>query len=658
VRPLRFRTRIALLVAVAIVAMTAVTAVAVVLGRRSAQELTAVETQYLPLLELDRDLKALFTAIPDTLEAAASSAEESGLAEADAQQEAFVRRVGEGRDAILQNGGDPDALLEGFRRYYTLARLVAIGLMSEEPDEGLPDLIDRMRVAHDSIAARLDASTTPDRARVAARFATARDTQRTALVIDIVVAAGVFAVMVLLSWWIIRSAARSLRDVSAGVERLAGGDLSQTIGITSRDEFGDLAREANRTATRLREYRDQSESALAELQRVNRYKSDFLANMSHELRTPLNSVMILSRVLSENAENNLVPQQIEYAQIIHKSGEELLHLINDVLDLAKVEAGKVEIVPEPVAVADVADYVERMFRPVATQKGLALAVEVARGAPAQVVTDRAKLQQILKNLIANAIKFTDAGSVTARFSAAAGVLEIAVTDTGIGITPEQHSRIFDAFTQADSSTSRRYGGTGLGLTIARDLARLLDGDLRVDSEAGRGSTFVLSLPAEATDVERRPTPPRAPRLEPPPAPLPAVTPLPALAGRRVLLVDDDMRNVYSLTTALEALHLEVRVAADGQEALDAVVSSRDLDLILMDIMMPRMDGLEAIRRIRAMDGRAELPIIALVAQTMPGDRQRCLEAGASAYLAKPVDVDQLLSALGEWLPSRDAGSVK
>ncbi|HUS66011.1 MAG TPA: ATP-binding protein [Kofleriaceae bacterium] len=622
-RPLRFRTRIALLVAVAIVAMTSVTAVAVLLGRHAEQEITAIETRYLPLLELDRDLKAVFTSVPQLLEAAASTAEPADLAAADRQQHAFLRRLDEGREHIVQNGGDPDALREEFARYYALARAVAVGLMAEEPDEGLPEQVERMQAAHDSIAARLDASTTPDRAHVAARFATARATQRTAVAIDVAVAAGVFVVMVLLSFWIIRGAARSLRDVSDGIERLAGGDFSQTIQVATRDEFGDLAREANRTAERLRDYRDQTALALEEVERASQYKTDFLANMSHELRTPLNSVMILSRVLGENGDRNLTPQQIEYALIIHKSGEELLHLINDVLDLAKVEAGKVDILHEPVPLADVAGYINQMFRPLAAQKGLALRVDLGDDVPPQLATDRPKLQQILKNLLSNAIKFTDAGTITTRFSRAGDTVEIAVTDTGIGISPEQQARIFDAFTQADSSTSRRFGGTGLGLTIARDFARLLGGDLRVDSRPGAGSTFTLALPAgraDALEPDRRITPSRTARLEP----VARSEPPPELAGRRVLLVDQDMRSVYSLTTALEAARLEVRVAADGREALDTLRTDDAIDVVLVD------------------------------GTVAPGDL-----AGTTVpilLLPKPLDLDQVLSALRAEL-SR-AGNVK
>ena len=300
-----------------------------------------------------------------------------------------------------------------------------------------------------------------------------------------------------------------------------------------------------------------------------------------------------------------------------------MHLINDVLDLAKVEAGKVDVLREPVPLADVAGYVDQMFRPLAAQKGLALRVSLGDDLPARLATDRPKLEQILKNLLSNAIKFTDAGSITARFARAGDAVEISVADTGIGIAPEQQARIFDAFTQADSSTSRRFGGTGLGLTIARDFARLLGGELRVASQPGSGSTFTVSLPlggaGEGPEPERRATPPRTARLEPVRAGA-----VPDLEGRRVLLVDQDMRIVYSLTTALEAARLEVRVAADGQEALDTLRADGGIVAVLVGGQVAR-EGLAG----------ATVPVIALPA---------------------PLDLDQVLSDLRAEL-SR-AGNVK
>jgi CheY-like chemotaxis protein len=423
--------------------------------------------------------------------------------------------------------------------------------------------------------------------------------------------------------------------------------------------------------------REALEDKAAELARASRYKTEFLANMSHELRTPLNSIMILSKVLGENEPATLTARQVEFAHLIHRSGQELLALINEVLDLAKVEAGKQEIVCEAVAVAELASYARQMFQPLAMQKQLDLTVEVDDDAPAYIRTDQARLAQILKNLLANAFKFTERGGVTMRIAragpgaAVAGdCVAISVTDTGIGISADKQAWIFEAFAQADSGTSRKYGGTGLGLTIARQLAVRLGGDLGVESQLGAGSTFRIVLPVcgPAVDdsgqpVAPSPAPATAPvpvqsdRADKPPTlpPMNAVRD-PVLAGKLVLIVDDDMRNVYSLSSALRAEHLAVLTASDGQEAIDELDQHPEVDVVVMDVIMPHMNGYEATRRIRTQERFARLPIIALTANSMPGEREECLEAGASDYLPKPVEPGRLVELIRRSLDQR--GMVK
>jgi CheY-like chemotaxis protein/antitoxin (DNA-binding transcriptional repressor) of toxin-antitoxin stability system len=1141
---LKFRHRIGLLLLLAALGLVTVTAVTLVLGSRGQQQLTGIETRYVPLIELDRDLEASFARVPRALEDAASAAEESGLHDADALADELIRRIDAGHATIVANGGDPRALVAAFRRYFDTARAVSAAIVAGTPGDELTARIAAMRRDQQAFEAALDTATSPDRRRIAAAFATARESQTTSLWIDIAVACCVLALMSLLSWRLIRRTVRSLHAVSAGVERLARGDFGQEIDASSGDEFGELALEANRTAGRLREYREQSErenwiktgvaelaqqltgeldtvelgrramtyvarylgaeiavvyvgdeagtfrvletygvadpaavpatfrlgetllgqaarddevralalppdylrveSALGaarpnhvvvvplghegramgvielglmaapgereiellsrmrgtvgvalrvaesrqraqtllaetrrqaeelraaydtletrnatlvsaqqllevraeDLARASRYKSEFLANMSHELRTPLNSIMILSKVLAEDDGAARTDKQVEFAGLIHKSGEELLTLINEVLDLAKIEAGKQTFTTEAHELGKVADYVRRMFTPIAAQKRLDLAVVTDDGVPPAIRTDWSRLVQILKNLIANAFKFTEHGGVTVRISrelpaavvgpaAAAAIADpiaITVRDTGIGIPADKQQRIFEAFTQADSGTSRKYGGTGLGLTIASELATRLGGLLAVESEVGVGSSFHLVLPSggprgdvvaarparpvvtlppatripddrdvlapgdpcmliveddrafagvvlelvrgegwkgvvtpnggEAVELARRFRPsgivldvglpdvdgwsvmealkrdvdthdipvhfitaatgdagrakelgavgftskpvdgiavraaiqaleaaaPSALRrvlvVEPDPAlrtsfqavlaagdvvvdavdnprdalarmaitdygclvmnaalpdvaagtrliesvraaPLTAKLPivvhtdeagapsapaddpwlvvlhgaraepraieearaflhrvrtelpatprptpeLPAgaaatLDGKKVLLVDDDMRNVYSLSSALRGRRLEVITAADGQEALDELARHPDVDVVLMDVMMPVMDGHEATRRIRQQERFATLPIIALTARTGKGEREKCLAAGANDYVAKPVDVTRLLGLIRVWLedqPARRAassGSVK
>ncbi|WP_257388464.1 CHASE3 domain-containing protein, partial [Tahibacter caeni] len=252
----------------------------------------------------------------------------------------------------------------------------------------------------------------------------------------------------------------------------------------------------------------------AELERTNTYKSEFLANMSHELRTPLNSTLILAKLLADNKQGNLTEEQVKFAQTIASAGQDLLAIINDILDLAKIEAGKVELNREKVNIAAAADALMRVFRPVADEKGLRLHGEIEPGTPAELVTDPLRLGQILRNLLSNAIKFTEFGEVRLRVGAdERGQLQFAVHDTGIGISEAQLESVFEAFRQADGSTHRKYGGTGLGLAISRDLARLLGGDIAVRSTPGRGSVFVLTLPLQPDDAAAG-APPPAPALAP------------------------------------------------------------------------------------------------------------------------------------------------
>ena len=676
-RSLKFRYRIGLLVAVAGIALLVTTAVTLVLGRQGERELTAIETRYVPLLELDREIEGLFRSIPRTLKDAADAGEEAGIAKAAANAELLVKRLEANTERIGDNGGDAKALVAEFRAYFAIAKDVTAALVDGTPAEQLTEKIERMGASHDAFANRLSAATTPDRRRLGAAFAEARKSQRTALLIDIIVAIGALSLMALYSWTIIRQTVKSLHAVSLGMERLAEGELGPDIDVRTDDELGDLAREANATARRLHDYRERTETLLdqtqrqtEELARASRYKSEFLANMSHELRTPLNSIMILSKVLGGNETRELTTRQVEFAHLIHRSGDELLTLINDVLDLAKIEAGKQTLVCEQVKLGELSDYARRMFEPLAHQKKLELVIESASDLP-EIRSDRIRVHQILKNLVSNAVKFTERGKVSVAFSrSGTDAIEIAVSDTGIGIPEDRLDWIFEAFAQAEGGTSRKYGGTGLGLSIVKQLAERLGGSIRVESVLARGSTFRLVLPIAGPPVdgafEDSDTPPPVPAIPlaaelhpaqtPPARPSrPAITaemPVvnePSLDGKTVLIVDDDMRNVYSLAGALRAKHLRVLTASDGIEALDELAKHPETDAVLIDVMMPRMDGHEATRRIRELPQFRDLPIIALTAKTMPGDREKCLEAGANEYVPKPVDVAQLLQLLRVWL---------
>ncbi|WP_055713847.1 HAMP domain-containing protein [Streptomyces torulosus] len=575
--------------------------------------------------------------------------------------------------------------------------------------------------------------------------------------------------------------------------------------------------------------RQELETRAQELALASKYKSEFLANMSHELRTPLNSLLILAQLLAQNPSRNLTPKQVEYAGIIHSAGSDLLQLINDILDLSKVEAGKMDVTPERVPLRKLLEYVEATFRPMTTQKSLKFTVATAPGTPADLLTDDSRLRQILRNLLSNAVKFTEQGGVELRIEPAAdrevplGVLRggpvvaFRVKDTGIGIPQQQLEAIFGAFQQADGTTSRKYGGTGLGLSITREIAHLLGGAVTVDSTPGQGSTFTLYLPVARADFEdglvggARPVE-QSDTAELPPATRPDTAPtvsaerrrrrllvveerprglltlvaeravadiapdpddplgaidiitavgaqeaastlaadpchcvvlelgmpdgegarlleamegdsalasVPVLVhtghrvdlaqeqtlrsraesrpldflssldelreritlhlsaeepgdvlslvrgddlqrpaaevvddaflGRTVLVVDDDARNLFALSGVLELHGFQVLHADNGRKGIEMLLAHPDISLVLMDVMMPEMDGYTATAEIRAMAQYAELPIIAVTAKAMPGDQEKSLASGANDYVTKPVDTNDLIGRVRRWL---------
>ncbi|MBV8046746.1 MAG: response regulator [Paludibacterium sp.] len=385
----------------------------------------------------------------------------------------------------------------------------------------------------------------------------------------------------------------------------------------------------------------------AQVAQASSYKSAFLANMSHELRTPLNSILLLSEHLCAAPQDNLLPKQLNYAQIIHQSGRDLLALIEDILDLSRIEAGKLDIHAEPLSPRELCHYLRRTFTPLAESHQLSLTCEVATAVPDTIVVDFKRLYQIVKNLFSNACKFTPAnGQVAVRIDADPATLSIAVSDTGSGIPADKQAEIFDAFVQLDGTSSRRVSGCGLGLAIARQLAALLGGNLTVDSTVGQGSTFTLHLPLLTESAPRAAPHPLSDPLPPPPLADPSL--LQTLAGRKVLLVDDEIRNIFAMTSLLEDAGLDVRVARNGQEALDAVRRQPEIELILMDMMLPLLDGYQATAILRS-ELHFSKPILALTALAMKGDREKCLAAGADAYLAKPVERQALLTLIGKML---------
>jgi HAMP domain-containing protein/signal transduction histidine kinase/CheY-like chemotaxis protein len=397
------------------------------------------------------------------------------------------------------------------------------------------------------------------------------------------------------------------------------------------------------------------EEKAEQLSLISKYKSEFLANMSHELRTPLNSLLILSKTLAENKDKNLNGEQVKFASTVHSAGQDLLALINEILDLSKVEAGKMPVNPKAVEVVEIQEYLEQTFRPVAEHKSLEFKIKTGEDLPKAIFTDENRLQQILKNLLSNAFKFTEKGHVKLEIAVSdknRGIdgkgkapLMFRVTDSGIGIAPEKQKLIFEAFQQADGTTSRKYGGTGLGLTISREIARLLGGIIEVESQPGVGSVFTLYLPQKYMGTEGL-----ASDMSVETNPIVEALPLDAeFTGIKVLVVDDDVRNVFALTSVLKMRGMTVVYAENGKQGIHVLKENPDTDLVLMDTMMPEMDGLEATRQIRMIPEFDKLPIISLTAKAMKGDREKCLAAGASDYITKPVDEGHLLSVMYTWI---------
>jgi len=445
---------------------------------------------------------------------------------------------------------------------------------------------------------------------------------------------------------------------------------------TTNDQLEDRRVEAESKALELEMAKHQLEDKNDELRRSSSYKSEFLANMSHELRTPLNSILILSEMLAEQEDQET--ESAEYARIIQSSGKDLLELINDILDLSKVEAGKIEIVIDELNTSEFAELTELKFNHMAADKDIDLIVEKLPGVPEIFYTDTNRFQQIAKNLLSNAIKFTEKGFVkiqvipmvesqlTADMKDISNEwLAFSVSDTGIGIPAEKHALIFEAFQQADGATSRKYGGTGLGLSICAEFAKLLGGSIMVESEEGKGSRFTVLLPSlhkgigdvRAIEWDQKATAriiygaadAAAGREEVHTTPTISGQTCDVLQDKHVLIVDDDPRNIFALKKVLEKQGMTISEARDGIECIEMMGNRQDIDIVLMDIMMPRMDGYEAMHYLRNELGLKSLPIIALTAKAMKQDREKCLEAGASDYISKPIVMDQLLSAMRVWM---------
>ena len=419
------------------------------------------------------------------------------------------------------------------------------------------------------------------------------------------------------------------------------------IAIDNAQLFEHLQRANAELEQRVAERTEELNQTNLQLEHANRTKDEFLATMSHELRTPLNSILGLSETLLEQIRDPLSAHQQRSLQTIAASGEHLLALINDILDLSKIEAGKFDYYPQTLDINDMCRSSLVFVKEQATRKSITLKYEPDKTV-SKIFADPRRLKQILVNLLTNAVKFTpNHGQVTlqVRANAENDRIQFSVTDTGIGIAHKDLQKLFVPFVQVDSGLTREYEGTGLGLALVQRLTDLHGGSVVVESEVGKGSCFTINLPFGQTGAEQKSAAESGNNLlTGSQAELQNASVSTPVERQLILLAEDNMANILTIGDYLESHSYQVVVAHDGLEAIEKAVAVQP-SVVLMDIQMPVLDGLEAIRRLRVMPSFESMPIIAFTALAMPGDRERCLEAGANEYVSKPASLKHLIKLI-------------